>query len=161
MSQLKHPEKAVLVTVNHELEALKVLLNETGISKVQLHGSEDDNYCETLQHQGIYVIKAINIDQQLPAALLISYKHVDAFLFDTKGKLPGGNGISFNWNVLSEYQMKQPFLLSGGLQLSLLEELKQFKHSKLMAYDINSGFETSPTVKNIEEIRTFYKAIQA
>ena len=34
---------------------------------------------------------------------------VDYFLFDTKGKLPGGNGITFDWNVLENYHFNVPY----------------------------------------------------
>jgi phosphoribosylanthranilate isomerase len=28
---------------------------------------------------------------------------------DTKGKLPGGNGTAFDWNVLKNYSSSKPF----------------------------------------------------
>ncbi|WOC41281.1 hypothetical protein [Polaribacter sp. HL-MS24] len=34
---------------------------------------------------------------------------VDYFLFDTKGKDRGGNGIKFDWAVLKNYPFDKPF----------------------------------------------------
>jgi phosphoribosylanthranilate isomerase len=31
------------------------------------------------------------------------------YYFDTKGKLPGGNGTAFDWNVLKNYPSSKPF----------------------------------------------------
>ena len=40
---------------------------------------------------------------------------VDYFLFDTKGKERGGNGIKFDWSVLKDYHLKKPFLIAQGV----------------------------------------------
>ena len=50
----------------------------------------------------------------------------DYFLFDTKGKLPGGNGYTFNWNVLKDYPSTKPFFLSGGIGLESIRKYNTF-----------------------------------
>ena len=82
-------------------------------------------------------------------------KHVSLFLFDTKGKNYGGNGIKFNWNLLQNYKGKTPFLLSGGITKNDAEEIKKMKHPAFLGVDINSGFELDPGLKNIIEIKEF------
>jgi phosphoribosylanthranilate isomerase len=80
-------------------------------------------------------------------------------LFDTKGKLPGGNGYTFNWNVLKDYPSAKPFFLSGGVGLEENENLQKFLKTKASkkchAIDVNSKFETEPGLKIIELLKKF------
>lgn len=92
--------------------------------------------------------------------LLKPYESVcDHFLFDTKGKLPGGNGYTFDWNVLKDYPSKKPFFLSGGIGLESMENIIKFQQSKASTYcyaiDVNSRFEIEPGLKHIEELIKF------
>jgi phosphoribosylanthranilate isomerase len=83
----------------------------------------------------------------------------DYFLFDTKGKLPGGNGYTFNWSVLEQYPSTKPFFLSGGIGLDQVEDLKHFQQSQASkfcyAIDVNSKFEIEAGLKNIEDLKQF------
>ena len=87
----------------------------------------------------------------------------DYFLFDTKGKLPGGNGYSFDWNVLNNYPSTKPYFLSGGIGPNQVNEIKKFKQSKASKYcyaiDVNSGFEIEPGLKNIEKLKEFKNSL--
>ena len=82
---------------------------------------------------------------------------VDYYLFDTKGKEKGGNGIIFNWNILKHYPSTKPFILSGGIGSNVIEDLKKFITSSLPLYsiDVNSKFETKPGLKNIDTLKNF------
>jgi len=88
---------------------------------------------------------------------------VDYFLFDTKGKLPGGNGTTFDWQVLENYTLQKPFFLSGGIGLTETNKIQEFLSSNLSKYcyaiDINSRFETEPGLKNKIEIEKFKKLL--
>ena len=80
---------------------------------------------------------------------------VDYFLFDTRGLHPGGNGVQFDWHLMEKYEGETPFLLAGGIGLDNAAELKNFKHEYFAGIDINSRFEISPGLKNIEIIKSF------
>ena len=86
-------------------------------------------------------------------------KACDYFLFDTKGKLPGGNGYTFNWSILNNYPSKKPFFLSGGIGLNELNNIQNFRNSTASKYcfalDINSQFEIEPGLKDIEKLKIF------
>ena len=79
--------------------------------------------------------------------------------FDTKGKLPGGNGISFDWKILTSYKFNKPYFLSGGIGLHNIEQLKDFFSSTISKYcfavDINSHFEIEYAKKDYELIKNF------
>ena len=77
---------------------------------------------------------------------------INYFLFDTKGKLPGGNGLAFDWKILKNYKSEIPLFLSGGIGI---EDIESIKNLDLPIYgiDVNSRFETQPGLKNIDLIQ--------
>ena len=83
----------------------------------------------------------------------------DFFLLDCKGPLPGGNGTSFDWDVLDQYNLSIPYFLSGGIGNEDLEIIKSFKNSKAakrcFGLDINSKFELWAGKKNYLTIKKF------
>lgn len=131
---------------------------------VQLHGHEPVDFCLELQKNKIKVIKAISIDNDFNFNELKKYENcIDYFLFDTKGKLPGGNGTLFNWDILNRYEEDIPFFLSGGIGLEEWPKLEKFLPSKAaehcIALDLNSRFEDRPGLKNKQKIKEFQDKI--
>jgi phosphoribosylanthranilate isomerase len=117
---------------------------------VQLHGHESPAYCHEVHQQGLGIIKAFSVDEHFDFSTLAAYGPVcDLFLFDTKGKHPGGNGHVFDWRVLANYHGPTPFLLSGGLGLTNAQELLRFHHPQLAGYDFNSQLEVAPGLKDV------------
>ena len=126
------------------------------LNAVQLHGNESVELCQNLHHRGVKVIKVFSVEDSFDFAVLEPYKpFVDFFLFDTKGNERGGNGVTFDWNVLRKYDGEKPFFLSGGIGLEELVQIEAFDWSGLNLYalDVNSRFEDSPGLKNIELVR--------
>ncbi len=106
------------------------------------------------------IIKVFSIKDKFNFDALKPYENVvDYFLFDTKGKLPGGNGYTFNWDVLKDYPSTKPYFLSGGIGLNELKNIKEFKKTSASkfcyAIDVNSKFETEPGLKKIDELEKF------
>lgn len=152
--------KKVGVFVDADLKEVIKLIKTHKLQIVQLHGSESPEYCKNLKSQGVEIIKVFSIKDQFDFDNLKPYESVCGFyLFDTKGKLPGGNGYTFDWTVLKNYTSSKPYFLSGGIGLQELENIKAFlnkKESKLChAIDVNSQFETAPGLKNIEKLKEF------
>ena len=109
------------------------------------------------------IIKAFNIDEKFGFSKLKGYEEVcDYFLFDSKGLLPGGNGKKFDWSLLKNYKLKKPFFISGGIGFNDIFQVKELIQSNLPvhAIDINSKFENSPGVKNIELIKLFKEKLE-
>ncbi len=148
--------KKVGVFVNETIDEVIEKVNQYQLDFVQLHGNETITYCEELALKNIKTIKAFSVDEQFDFSVVKPFeKHVSLFLFDTKGKNYGGNGIKFNWDLLQKYTGKTPFLLSGGITKNEVEEIKKFKHAAFLGIDINSGFEIEPGLKNTDEIKEF------
>jgi phosphoribosylanthranilate isomerase len=149
------------VFVNKTLPDLLKIAKLNKLDTIQLHGQESPEYCEAIQNEGFKVIKVFLIDKDFDFRLCRLYEtSADLFLFDTKGLLPGGNGQTFNWDILSNYHLQKPFLLSGGIGLQHIDTLKVFSHPQLYGIDVNSGFETKPAFKNIDKLKTFFNEIQ-
>jgi len=148
--------KKVGVFVNETIDEIIEIIKKYKLEFVQLHGDETPDYCEKLALQNIKIIKAFSVDENFDFSAIKPFeKHVSLFLFDTKGKNYGGNGIKFNWDLLQNYKGKTPFLLSGGITKNDAEEIKKMKHPVFLGIDINSGFEIEPGFKNIIEIKEF------
>ena len=85
----------------------------------------------------------------------------DYYLFDTdvlKESL-GGTGQQFDWELLRKAKIEKPFFLSGGISLDDVARIKAFKHPDIFGVDINSRFEISPGIKDLEKVRQFQQEL--
>lgn len=174
--------KRVGVFVDESLELVEKTATNFALDFIQLHGHEAPAYVASLK--GHRLIKAFNIATTDDFAACIPYEGlVDYFLFDTKGKSVGGNGEKFDWSVLKAYHGQTPFLLSGGIgpddasrikamtsgracsrsseQTSSLcsRSIAAFRHPRFAGIDLNSRFELSPALKDINKLKTFIQAL--
>ncbi|MGN7990047.1 phosphoribosylanthranilate isomerase [Pedobacter sp. 22226] len=152
--------KTVGVFVNEDLEKVKERVHLLKLKAVQLHGGESPEYCVELKSTFpvLEVIKAFGIDEDFGFSALEPYLDVvDYFLFDTKTKIHGGSGKTFNWSVLDRYTHTKPYFLSGGIDLEHAAAIKNINDERLYALDINSRFETEPGLKDAEKIKAFIK----
>jgi phosphoribosylanthranilate isomerase len=153
--------RKVGVFVNEQRDTLLAVSSIYKLDMVQLHGDESSDYCKELKQNGLKIIKAFSISDGFDFSELDEYApFVDYFLFDTKGKYRGGNGSKFNWRMLNNYKLDMPFFLSGGITEKDVEEITALSHSQLFGVDVNSGFETSPGVKDVPSVERFIKNIK-
>ncbi|WP_417799336.1 phosphoribosylanthranilate isomerase [Tenacibaculum sp.] len=154
--------KKVGVFVNEYLEIVVSLIEEYQLEAIQLHGDESVEYIQRLKKHlpKLEIIKVFGIKDKFNFEVLTPYEEVvDYFLFDTKGKERGGNGVTFNWQVLQNYNSTKPFFLSGGIGLEEIDELESFFKREASQYcyaiDVNSKFEIKPGVKSVKKIEQF------
>jgi phosphoribosylanthranilate isomerase len=153
--ELPESIKKTGVFVNETAEFILEKIQSHDLKAIQLHGQESVAFCKELKNkiaQDIEIIKVFSIIDTFDFTLLKPFEPVcDYFLFDTKGKLPGGNGVTFDWTVLENYPSQKPFFLSGGIGLEELEAVKEILKTNLPIYaiDVNSKFEIEPGLKNI------------
>ncbi|MRI00425.1 phosphoribosylanthranilate isomerase [Kriegella sp. EG-1] len=166
MPNLPHSIKKVGVFVDASIAEIKALTKQYGLLYTQLHGNESPAFCDELKKQipQIKIIKVFSIKDSFDFKQLRQFEDVcDYYLFDTKGKLPGGNGYSFDWKLLKKYPSTKPFFLSGGIGLeeldSILEFAKKPESKYCFAIDVNSKFEDEPGLKNIEKLNEFKKLL--
>lgn len=162
------------VFVNADIAFILEKLEKHQLQAVQLHGAESAEFCKRLKEQTleneIELIKVFSVKDDFDFDKLKEYEGlVDFFLFDTKGKNKGGNGVSFNWEILKEYPSITPFFLSGGIGLEEAEEIKELsdffrkkgKEKLFYAVDVNSRFEDEPGLKDVEELKEFKNKIKS
>ena len=148
--EISESVKKVGVFVNATLEEIKSKIKKYDLDLIQLHGNETPEFCSNLKQESIEVIKVFSVDDDFDFQILEAYENVcDYFLFDTKGKLHGGNGFTFNWQILEKYKSKKPLFLSGGIGIEEIEKIKTL-NLPIFAIDVNSKFETEPGLKNVQ-----------
>jgi phosphoribosylanthranilate isomerase len=152
--------KKVGVFVNEPLEQLLEITQAAGLDLVQLHGDETPDYCAAVR-QKVATIKVFRVGASVPD--VTAYESVvDYFLFDTDSVLYGGTGQHFNWELIKGSTIPKPFFLSGGIGPNDVQGVQVMEKTKagksLLALDINSQFEVTPGVKNLEKIKIFINA---
>ena len=155
--------KKVGVFVNESIESIVNTVVAAGLDMVQLHGDESPSYCEHISHH-VNTIKAFRIgnNENLPYKTFPFNEVVDFYLFDTLGKQYGGTGEQFKWDLLCHAPVPKPYFLSGGIGPEDVDQLSQFceNEKKLFAIDVNSKFEQSPGVKDMNKVKDFFNAIK-
>ncbi|WP_143307840.1 phosphoribosylanthranilate isomerase [Chitinophaga vietnamensis] len=151
------------VFVNAPAELVLRTVSDYALDLVQLHGDETPAFCASIR-ETIPVIKAfrigdtVNWEKEVAPYIPVT----DYFLFDTASiKGYGGTGDRFNWELLAQYPYEHPFLLSGGIAPGQEEEISRLQLPALFGVDINSRFEDSPGVKNIQAVQQFVKKIHS
>lgn len=145
---------------------LKNILNLVPLDIIQLHGNESPCRVQTIKEQTERpVLKAIKVANQADVDGAEDYDGLaDMLLFDAKaprnlrGALPGGNGLSFNWNLLANRHWQSPWMLSGGLNAANVEQAVSITGAS--AVDVSSGVETAPGQKNPVAIKAFLDAVK-
>jgi len=155
--------KTVAVTVNASQEVLDEIVETVHPDILQLHGSETpEKVAEIKSRYGLPVMKAFAIRTLEDMAASLKYSNVaDILLFDAKppkgSDLPGGNGVSFDWSLLANFNTEAPIMLSGGLNADNIIEALSIAHPE--GVDISSGVESSPGVKDVELISQFLQIV--
>ena len=162
MPSIPHSVKKVGVFVDASLKEIVEKVKTYGLLLVQLHGKETAAFCDELKKllPQLKIIKVFSIKDDFDFKQLRHFEDVcDYYLFDTKGKLPGGNGYVFNWEVLKKYPSTKPYFLSGGIGLEEIDSIKAFMKRPEAKYceviDVNSKFEIEPGLKNIKKLKEF------
>lgn len=139
------------------VEALDVQL-------IQLHGSESPGRAAAIRHRfGLPVMKAVAVGG--PDDLGRVERHVSSaewLLFDAKAPssapdaLPGGNAVTFDWNLLAGRTWTRPWMLSGGLDADNVGDAVRITGA--LVVDVSSGVEDAPGVKSPAKIAAFLDA---
>ena len=151
--------KPVGVFVNKELNILKKMIFDLNINYVQLHGNEDQEYINAIKKNfKVKIIKKISIGVLKDIDQIYNYDEVDYFLFDYKPKdneLPGGNAKKFDWTLLKDIKLNNPWFLSGGINEYNINKLKNSINPD--GIDLSSGVEDTPGKKSESKINNFFK----
>jgi len=145
------------VFVNAKEKEIKKAAHLGGLDMLQFHGRESPEFCS--RFQGIKIIKAFRVKEDLDLIRLGEYKTY-AYLFDTFSKhKAGGTGRKFDWNLLKKAdKIKRPVFLSGGLNCrNIRGALKVFNPDWV---DVSSGVESRLGKKDHKKIRDFMRKVK-
>ena len=142
------------VFVNAELSYIEDHIDAFDLDFVQLHGNESIDFVDEVANI-TNVIKAIGVESKEDFINARLYRSCEYLLFDKKSPIHGGTGLQFDWKLLKYYTGETPFLLAGGISPEDFKVVKEIKHNHFAGIDLNSKFETSPGIKNINLIRGF------
>lgn len=152
--------KKVGVFVNAPIWEIMNVVDEYKLEYVQLHGEEFPQYCDELRKRGLKVIKAFQVSNSFDFKKVETFVgHIDFALFDTKTPNYGGSGEKFDWTLLNSYKVDLPFFLSGGIDLDDIDAIERLDLPQLFGIDVNSKFETSPGMKDIDKLLALKKRI--
>ncbi len=163
--------QSVILLVNPDDPLLDKVLTNIRPDILQLHGHETPDRIAEIKscYPAPRIWKAIPVATEKDvsdARPYLSSRKADLVLFDAKPikgskALPGGNGLSFDWSILSQdnttsTQLQRPFALAGGLTpKNVATAIKLIAPSIV---DVSSGVESAPGIKDPALIESFIHA---
>jgi len=155
----RSPLAKVAVTVNPNDDFLATILTRFTPDYIQLHGDESVARVQHIKERfNIPLVKAFTIASGDDITAAYDYESVaDMLLFDAKAPkgLPGGNGVAFDWKLLTCHCFNKPWFLSGGIHAGNVEEA--LRASGALMVDVSSGLESKPGMKDPARMRDFLK----
>ncbi|MDZ7629366.1 MAG: phosphoribosylanthranilate isomerase [Parvularculaceae bacterium] len=150
------------------VDAGEKLLAETApfLTHFQFHGHEDADRIDEMRSEfAVEIIKAVGVGGVTDLVNVEALADAaDYLLFDARppksATLPGGNGVSFDWGLLAQYQAQTPFLLAGGLRPETVAEAIRAVsgHTAFAGVDVSTGVEARLGAKDPALIERFVRA---
>ncbi|MFQ6550018.1 phosphoribosylanthranilate isomerase [Aestuariibius sp. 2305UL40-4] len=144
-------------------DLLDEVLEAVPLDMVQLHGAESPERVTAVSNRtGLPVMKAVGVRDAADLSGIDTYSTVaDLLLIDAKppegAALPGGNGLAFDWALLSGRRWAVPWMLAGGLTPENAAEAARLTGARQL--DVSSGVESAPGKKDPERIRAFLSSV--
>ncbi len=150
---------------------IRSIVDEVGLTMVQLHGSETP--AQARQLAPTRVMKALPFDAEgLPGAMTLwaeGSENLEAVIVDAPapraaGRQTGGHGQPFDWDAMSEalrdrvHARRPHVVLAGGLTPENVVEA--IATVRPWGVDVSSGVEAEHGVKDVEKIRAFCRAVR-
>jgi phosphoribosylanthranilate isomerase len=164
-SLLPESIKSVMVLVNPSDELLVEISSEMQPDFFQLHGNETPERLVEIRTKfpQIKTIKAISVRDSGDIKIAEDFYETSNFLlFDAKptgdNMMHGGNGISFDWNILVGKAPKKNWFLAGGLNAQNITQAIKISGAKMI--DVSSGVESSAGVKDARMIEEFVRTVR-
>lgn len=171
------PEDAAMLTARARPDMEKVglfvdpdddlvdrVLARVPLDVLQLHGKESPDRCAILTARtGKKIIKAVHVREAEDLKTAERYKDVARWiLFDAKppkdASRPGGNAETFDWMLLKDLALDQPWMLAGGITPD--NAATALRITRAPAIDVSSSVESAPGKKDPAKIAAFLTAVR-
>ncbi|GAA0604165.1 phosphoribosylanthranilate isomerase [Virgibacillus siamensis] len=130
--------RKVGVFVNETKEAIERTAEIADLDLIQLHGDETPEFAGSLSYP---VIKANPMTNEFASAAAASFPSEFLLIDSPRGPNRGGNGTTFDWNLLSGGGVDlNKIILAGGLNPDNVQEAIAAVHPA--GVDVSSGVET-------------------
>lgn len=167
---------SVVVTVNADDATLDRIMGEVAPDMLQLHGRETPERAAELRDRygawgsgraagagGVGLVRALSVRTADDLARARAFEPVvDRILFDAGASqptaLPGGNGTTFDWSLLRDWN-GGPFWLAGGLNAGNV--VRAIETVRPRGIDLSSALESAPGVKDPTKIRALFEILNA
>lgn len=145
------------VFVNSPVSEILEVIDACGLTAIQLHGQESPEMVKQLCNRGVRVIKALFI--QRPPLISAAPRYPDTvFLVECgKGRLPGGNALTWNWRAAKAFGLSYPLILAGGISPDTV--IQAVSEAGPDAIDVSSGVEFSPGRKDVHLVSALIRAV--
>jgi phosphoribosylanthranilate isomerase len=127
-----------------------------GLDYLQLSGEESPGMVARLA-RSVPVIKVVRVKKPFRAAQLAPFKRASALLLDGfDGRLRGGTGKTFDWDIARRAKRYGRIFLAGGLTPGNVGAA--IRAAKPYAVDVCSGVESKPGKKDPKRLKDFLRA---
>lgn len=153
---MKRRLEVVGVFVNPTLDRVVDAVENASLTMVQLSGEEGPSFCtEVSRRTGCPVIKAIHVRSAADVRRAEPFRTAWHLFDSRRGRLRGGTGQTFDWELLAGRNPGVPFILAGGLDPGNVAEAIAIARPD--AVDVASGVEVSPGTKDPGLLAAFFE----
>ncbi|MFO5526277.1 MAG: phosphoribosylanthranilate isomerase [Cuspidothrix sp.] len=147
------------VFANTTISEICQVVQESGLTGVQLHGDETPEFCYQLRQSlsQVEIIKALRVRSLEHLQTTTNYTdYVDTLLLDAyHPQQLGGTGQTLDWQMLERFNPSLPWFLAGGLTPdNILTALSQITPNGI---DLSSGVEHSPGNKDLDQVALLFQ----
>lgn len=147
----------VAVLVDPSKAQVEQIICDLRVNTLQFHGNESPAFCEQFNYP---YFKALRVKSNHKLEDEIApYHNARGILLDTYVEnIVGGTGKAFDWSLAA--QLDDPRLIvAGGLTPENITDAIQ--QSGARAFDVASGVESAPGVKDPAKLQQLFSALQA
>ena len=147
------------VFVNPSEEWVGDVITDVGLTGVQFHGDETTEFCERVSKR-VRVIRAVSVKSTVDVENAIRLPQVFTLLLDgVDAARRGGTGRTVDWVSAKAVAGRRRTFLAGGLDPENVGTA--IKTVRPYGIDASSRLEVSPGVKDHEQLRLFFAAIDS
>jgi len=171
VSELPPQVEKAGVFVDHPAERIREIVEQVGLTALQLHGSDEDltraaAILPWAEERGMRIIVAVSmletarigVERPKPGA-----HHRTAMLLDSMSpSLRGGSGVTWDWKQFAPFvdavRGSVDVIVAGGLKAENVQEAIRILHP--WGVDVVSGVEREPGKKDHEKVKAFVEAVR-
>jgi phosphoribosylanthranilate isomerase len=171
VAEMPSQVEKVGVFVEHSPAAIREIVQQVGLTAVQLHIDEehlaqDRELLPWAEERGLRIIVAVSMLESAGLGVEQSKsvaRHRPAMLLDSMTpSLRGGTGVTWDWKQFAPFveavRSAVDVIVAGGLKPENVQEAIQVLHP--WGVDVASGVEREPGKKDHEKVRAFIAAVR-